>query len=168
VTPPVLPRGGIPATGVRAYIWSVLPLVVGVLVFAPSLFAASAEVHRMAATIGHPAVVPVTDRGRRDNASPPRIIITISAFTPATDGSAVGIVVRTKSGYCGSGREIGRFSIYPNEPFAAYDSRHVKSFGLDLPPDAFGRVLRSVTVSIEPARGKGVGARVAVAGARIE
>ena len=166
--PPVRPRGGIRTESFNAFCWSVFPLVVGVLVFAVFFLTAGAHAHRMVATIGHPAVVAVAGRGHPDGAGRFRIVITIAAYTPASDGSVVEIVVRTMRRYCGAGREIGRFSIFPNEAFSASEPDKAQSFGLELPQDALVGSPSTVSVSLEIARGKGMGARVEVGDATIE
>jgi len=166
--PPELPRSGSSAASVKAFCYSVLPLVVGVLVFAASYFAAGAEAGRMVATIGHPATVAVADRGEAKGRGGSRIVATIVAFTPASDGSAVEIVVRTRRGYCGAGREIGRFSIFPNRAFSPSDRGKAKSFGMELPLDAVVRDPLTVTVSVEAVRGRGTGARLEMGGVEIE
>lgn len=56
--------------------------------------------------------------------------IGVRAYRPPRRG-AVEAVVAVRAGDGGPGQEVGRFSIFPNEPFGADDARRARTYRLD-------------------------------------
>ena len=77
-------------------------------------------------TIAKPAVVKVPLPVQRGSAF---VDVRVRGYVPPQGGPVDAIV--TLSGRSGSGHEVGRFSVFPAEPFSAKDPSEERTFRLD-------------------------------------
>lgn len=133
------------------------------LILMTAFSGAGAEGSGAVATPGHPAVV-VAAGSVQAGETTARLIVRVTAFSPPRDAGPVACVVAIK----GVGRplEIGRFAVFPAEPFSASEPEKAKSFALPLPSAVIRKPLR-VVVSLEAVRGTGAGSSVEIGAAQI-
>jgi hypothetical protein len=135
-----------------------------------SMFCIISPVHAnegdMQATVDNPATIAISGASERalvDGRA--RIVVTINAYEPSKTGPVATVV----SVRCGDDvREIGRFGIFPNEPFSVSDGAKPQRFGFPLPNDLACRRPQTVIIHLEPQTGNGAGASIAVGSANIE
>ena len=134
---------------------------------------AAAECNQLLATIDKPALVTVAPaegvegNGKRQT---DRIVLSVTCFQPAPDGSAVQVVVNAQKPD-GTEQEVGRFTPFPQTAFKAGDSSKSQNYGLSLPKELMelassGRL--NLKVQLVKLRGEGKGARLEVGGVEWE
>lgn len=120
----------------------------------------------MRATVDMPATVAVASAGTTavGTDKPNQIVISVTGFQPATDGT-VQAVVRIVGSKMGAEQEIGRFSLFPNVAFKADGASHAQRFAFPLPKDVTDSTALSLKVQLVPIMGEGKGATLDVGGA---
>jgi hypothetical protein len=127
----------------------------------------SAEGSQLIATVERPAVVTAAPApGPESTPGDQRVVVSVMAFTPPSDGTVQGVVKVQKS-EGGPEQEIGRFGMFPNAEFRATDPSQAQRFSFSLPRDVARGAPVKVTVQIVPQRGEGKDARLEIGGAEI-
>ena len=96
--------------------------------------AAQTETDAMLATVDKPATVTVqraTARGETAAPRRPRVVISVTNYSPTADCTPVQVVVRGRT-EGGPELEVGRFAITPDQPFDAA-AAEAQRFALPLP-----------------------------------
>ncbi len=123
----------------------------------------------MLATLDKPAVMTATLSGPTltETPGPPRVLLTIVAFTPPPDKKPVEIVV-SAARHDGSARhELGRVAISPYAAFGRGDTKRWQNFAFALPDALTGQATLTLSVALVPALGGGKGASLEVGSAAI-
>jgi hypothetical protein len=119
------------------------------------------------ATIDKPAIVTVALAESEARNQSGRLVLKVSGFKPAQDGSAVQAVVKVEKAD-GTEQEVHRFTVFPQTEFKASNPSKFLKFGFSLPKElAIGGSVR-LKVELVPLRGKGNGASLEVAGVERE
>lgn len=105
-----------------------------------------------------PAVVPLEDRSTH-RVGPRYLDVTVRGFLPANDGPVQVVVEVVRSGMA---VEIGRFGIYPEQPFVPAERAKQQYFRLTVPDDLQLSAGAHVTLRLQPTRGAGKGAAMTV------
>src|SRR5215211_6596467 len=139
-------------TGVRCALALLAP--VGVI---------AAEGDQMLATVEKPAVLTATSA--RSIAEQSRVIIDVTGFKPAQEGSVQAVVKAQKQD--GTEQEIGRFGLFPQTEFKS-DAAGAQRYSVSLPKNLASSDPVKFKVELVPsARGKGEGAQLELGGAEI-
>lgn len=124
---------------------------------------AAAQDNGVRATMNVPArvaIAPSRDPSQRASA---RVVITVTGFRPSASGPVEAVVLIP----CGTEeREIGRFGIFPQQPFTAGSNANAQRFGFAL-PDAC-KMPSQVIIRVEPSAGDGSGAELVIGRAELE
>ena len=125
------------------------------------------------AVTGRPAMlVPDAPKAAETAGQPSRVfvVVTMTGYRPPTSGR-VEVVVNALDRSGTARREIGRFVIFPNEPFTSRGAgdRRMDRFEIKgcAPADAVSCAGR-IEVEVLPLSGSGAGAQVTLGGAEIE
>lgn len=117
---------------------------------------AAAEENDARARVNAPARVAIAPARETPQHDAGQLVVTVTGFKPATAGTVEGVVLIP----CGTGeREIGRFGIFPQQPFTAGNNTKPQRFGFALPA---GCKPSQVTVRVEPSAGDGSGAELVI------
>ena len=131
---------------------------------------AAAECNPLSATIDRPALIAIAPpESHESNATGlfSRIVLVVTCYQPAQDGSAVQAVVNVKIAD-GTEQEVFRFAIYPDTAFRTSDSASSQSFGFSLPDDLLDKSSVHLVVRLMPLRGEGKGASMEIGEAKWE
>jgi hypothetical protein len=142
-----------------------------VAVWWPFLVPCVAENDPSIAAVGKPATITARTASPDETAAAlskrsTRLVVSVSDFQPAADGSAVQVVVRALNERTGAEQEVGRFGVMPYGA-AGMAPPQVQRFGLALPEDLSADHSIRLNVYLEPSIGNGKGARLKVDGAEI-
>ena len=125
--------------------------------------AVAAEGDQMLATVGRPAVMTATSA--RGAAEQSRVVIDVTGFKPAQEGSVQAVVKAQKQD--GTEQEIGRFGVFPQTEFKS-DAAGAQRYSVPLPKNLASSDLVKLKVELIPGpRGKGEGAQLEIGGAEI-
>lgn len=132
--------------------------------------ALSAEGDPLMATVGKPAIVTAAPARPLESLTadkgPPRVVVYVTGYQPAQEGSVRGVVKVQKAD--GTESEIGTFGVFPNTAFKAETSR-ARAFSFPFPKDmAAGPVKLKVEVVPDRERGAGEGAQIEIGHAEIQ
>lgn len=124
---------------------------------------AAAEENDARARVNAPArivIAPTREPSQQHDAA--RLVVTVTGFKPATSGTVEGVVLIS----CGTEeREIGRFGIFPQQPFISGSDAKPQRFGFAWPD---GCKPTHVTVRVEPSVGDGSGAEIVIGEAALK
>jgi hypothetical protein len=121
---------------------------------------AAAEGEQLLATIDKPAFVtvgPAVGPESRAADSSGRVVLKVTGFKPAQDGSAVQAVVKVQKAN-GTEQEVHRFTVFPQAEFKADGSSKPRMFGFSLPKELASGEPIKLKVELVPLRGQGKGA----------
>jgi len=138
--------------------------------FLAPLGAAAAEGDQLLATIDKPAVVTIGPAAGRESSAADqsgRVVLKVTAFQPAQDGSAVQAIVKAIKAD-GTEQEVSRFGIFPQAEFKAAESSKPRMFGFSLPKELASGGPVKLKVELVPLRGEGKGASLEVGGVERE
>lgn len=140
-----------------------------VLAMATAMLGGARAEDRMQATLDAPAVVRANLTGHlmTDSPGPPRVYLSIVAFTPPPDRKPVEIVVSAARVSGGPPRELGRVAIVPYRAFGVKNKARQQYFAFAVPADFASDVSLTISVALVPANGGGKGARLQVGDASI-
>ncbi|ABE63708.1 hypothetical protein Nham_2942 [Nitrobacter hamburgensis X14] len=124
---------------------------------------AAAEDNDLRASVKAPARVAIAPSRDLSQNTSARIVITVTGFMPSPSGPVEAVVLIP----CGpEQREIGRFGIFPQQPFTAGRNANAQRFGFAV-PDAC-KIPSQVTIRVEPSAGDGSGAELVIGRAEYE
>jgi hypothetical protein len=129
-----------------------------------------AEGEPLIATVGKPAIVTAAlakpKEGLTADKGPPRVVVHVTGYQPAQQGSVRGVVKVQKAD--GTEQEIGTFGVFPDTPFKAGTSR-ARVFSFTLPQElAADPVKLKVEVVPDKERGTGEGAQLEIGHAEVQ
>ena len=121
------------------------------------------------ATLDKPAVMTAVLTGHlmTDTPGPPRVYLSIVAFTPPRDRKRVEIVVRASATPNGPARELGRAAIEPYVAFGVRNKSRRREFAFLVPAEFQSALRLTVSVALHPMTGSGAGASLDVGDASI-
>jgi len=132
--------------------------------FLVPLGAIAAEGDQLRATVDTPATVTAAGGTGATDQSGPRVVVHVTGFRPAKDGSVQAVVMAQMPD--GKTQEIGRFGIFPQAEFKS-DAAGAQRYSFALPKElAAGEPVR-LKVDLVPARGTGEGAQLEIGRAEI-
>jgi hypothetical protein len=148
-----------------------LAIAAGVAAIGLRLVTASAAETDTLVTVDKPATITATAAPHDDKTAaapsrPARVIVSISGYQPAADGSPVEVIVKALNERTGAEQEVGRFGVMPHGAAGATPPA-VQRFGLALPKELTSDQPVKLNVYLQPSIGEGKGARLKVEGAEI-
>jgi hypothetical protein len=152
--------------------WSVLAIAGGLAaMWLPLVMASATETDPSLVTVDKPMTITATAAPPDEKAAvapnrPARLIVSISGFQPAADGSPVEVIVKTLNERTGAEQEVGRFGVMPHGAVGGAPPS-IQRFGLALPKGLTTDHPVKLNVYLRPSIGEGKGARLKVEGAEI-
>lgn len=130
------------------------------------------EADPLIVTVGKPVVMmaapakPQEAEALAADKAPPRVVVHVTRYQPAQQGSVRGVVKVQKAD--GTEQEIGTFAVFPDAAFKAETSR-ARVFSFPLPKElAADPVKLKIEVVPDKARGTGEGAQLEIGHAEIQ
>jgi hypothetical protein len=144
----------------------------GALAIFAVVAALPAEGDPLIATVGKPAIVTAAPAKPQEaealavDKAPPRVVVHVTGYQPAQQGSVRGVVKVQKAD--GTEQEIGTFGVFPDAAFKAETSR-ARAFSFPLPKElAADPVKLKIEVVPDKTRGTGEGAQLEIGHAEIQ